>query len=152
MPETTRGRASAARRRANPPARKNGPLEKLRRQLRLQHKSPRTEKAYSSWVRRYLHFRHRAGLDPNPARFTDGEVSQFLSHLANERRVSASTHNQALCALIFFHRHVLQKELGELDLVRPRRRRKLPVVLTRDEVREILKHLRGRPKLVIALL
>ena len=151
MPETPRNRPGAANQRKDPPAPTRDPVDQLRRQHRLHHRSSRTEEAYVGWVRRYLRFRRRAGLAPDPARLLVGEISRFLSHLAHECRMSASTNKQALCALLFIHRKVLQQEPGDLDLVRPRRKRKLPVVLTRDEVRKLLAQVRGRPKLVIAL-
>lgn len=80
-------------------------------------------------------------------------MSAFLTYLANERKVSSSTQNQALCALVFFTSQVLRQELGDLDLVRPKRRRRLPVVLTQSEVRSIFRQLpQGEPRLVLALL
>lgn len=81
------------------------------------------------------------------------EISAFLTHLAARERVSASTQNQALCALVFLYKHVLVKDVGELeDVVRAKRRRRIPVVLTCDEVREILSGVNGVPWLVLTLL
>lgn len=128
------------------------PLTALKRQIRLRHLGLRTERAYLSWVRRFLRFRHQRRL-PERAPLEDGQVAEFLSHLANQRGVSASTQNQALCGILFFCRHVLHHELGELDRVRAKRRTKLPVVLSRTEVQTLLKHLpKGPSRLVLALL
>jgi integron integrase len=88
-----------------------------------------------------------------PGRWGNRRSTAFLTHLAVDGKVSASTQTQALCALLFLYRNVLDREIGELDgLVRARRRRKLPVVLTREEVRSVLVHLRGPDHLFLALL
>ena len=82
----------------------------------------------------------------------EAEINAFLTHLAVDEHVSASTQNQALSALLFLYRHVLGREVGELELVRANRPRRLPVVLTRDEVRRLLGGLEGEPRLVASLL
>jgi hypothetical protein len=83
----------------------------------------------------------------------EAEINAFLTHLAVEGRVSASTQTQALCALLFLYRTVLSRDVGELEgLVRARRKRKLPVVLTREEVKSILVYLKGQDHLLTALL
>jgi integron integrase len=82
----------------------------------------------------------------------DSEINAFLTHLAVERQVSPSTQTQALCALLFLYRHVLGRDVGELELIRARRRRHLPVVLTRDEVASVLRHLNGPEHLFLSLL
>jgi integrase len=108
-----------------------------------------TEKSYLSWIRRYIIFHGKR----HPAEMGAAEISAFLTHLATKKRVSASTQNQALCALIFLYKHVLGRPVGELaDLVRAKRRRRAPVVLSRDEVREILRRVDGVPWLVLTLL
>ncbi|QDU65125.1 integron integrase [Engelhardtia mirabilis] len=116
---------------------------------RLRHQSPRTEKAYRGWVRRYLaahDWRHPLDLGRT-------EVTAFLSDLATRERVSASTQNQALAAILFLCGAVLEQELPWLDeLVRAKRPRRVPVVLTRAEVRALLGHLEGPPRLVATLL
>jgi len=117
--------------------------------LRLRHASPRTEQAYVAWARRFILFhgkRHPSELGPQ-------EIGRFLTDLAVERRVSASTQNQALSALVFLYRHVLGMDFPELEgLVRARRPLHLPEVLTRDEVRRVLAELGGVPGLAARLL
>ena len=116
--------------------------------LRARHYSRRTELTYCQWARRYIRFhalRH-------PAEMGEGEINAFLTHLAVDEHVSASTQTQALSALLFLYRHVLGREVGELDLVRANRPRRLPVVLTREEVRRLLGGLEGEPRLVASLL
>jgi integron integrase len=124
-------------------------LERVRAEIRLRHYSLRTEKAYMGWVVRYIRFhglRHPGELGPS-------DITRFLSFLATERLVSASTQNQALQALLFLYRNVLKIELPLLDqVVRAQRPRRLPVVLTQDEVRTVLAQLDGRPRLMIGLL
>src|SRR5438132_1332538 len=122
---------------------KSGPklLTLVRRAIRLRHYSRHTEEAYVGWVRRFVRFcgtRHPRELGP-------AEVTRFLSSLAVDRRVSASTQNQALGALVFLYRDVLDAPVGWLAaLVRAKRPQRVPVVLTRDEVRRVLQRLRGR--------
>ena len=114
-------------------------LDTVRDALRLRHYSRRTERAYVGWIRRYILFhakRHAAEMGAT-------EVSRFLSSLAVEGRVSASTQNQALAALLFLYGPVLGVDLPWLDdLVRAVRPARLPVVLSRDEVRVVLLALR----------
>jgi len=110
--------------------------------------SPKTEKAYTAWIRQYILFHDKR----HPADMAESEITAFLTHLAVERKVSASTQNQALSALLFLYRHVLDIELGTLAAVRARRSRKLPVVLTRGEVSRVLALMEGTPQLVATLL
>ena len=123
-------------------------LDQVRRALRIRHYSPRTESAYAHFVR-YIRFhgiRH-----PNEMGARD--VSAFLTHLAVERNVAASTQNQALNALVFLYEPVLERPLGELaGVVRARKPRRLPVVLTRGEVAGLLSRLEGSPCLVASIL
>lgn len=124
-------------------------LDRVREALRVRHMSLRTERAYLQWARRYILFHGKR----HPLEMGEKEINQFLTHLAVERRVSPSTQTQALCALLFLYRTVLEREVGDLEgLVRAKRRRKLPVVLTREEVKSILSHLQGRDHLLVTLL
>ncbi len=114
-----------------PPLRSVKVLDQLRERIRYLHYSLRTEQAYVHWVRAFIRFhgvRH-------PATLGSSEVEAFLSWLANERKVSVSTHRQALAALLFFYGKVLCTDLPWLqEIGRPRPSRRLPVVLTPDEV------------------
>jgi integron integrase len=117
--------------------------------MRLRHFSPRTEEAYLGWIRRYIRFH---GLR-HPAAMGADEVGAFLTDLAVKGRVSASTQNQALGALLFLYREVLERDLEPLArLVRARRSALVPVVLTRAEVAAVLRQLDGVPWLVAVLL
>ena len=124
-------------------------LDQVRQTARLRHLSLRTERAYTGWVYRFVVFhgkRHPSGMGAV-------EVRRFLSHLATEGRVSASTQNQALCALLFLYRYVLEMDLGRIDeVVRARRTRRIPLVLGREEVRLVLAHLTGTHALITGLL
>ena len=123
--------------------------ERARAAMRLRHLSPRTEEAYVHWMRRFWEYHGRR----DPAKLGPEEVSAFLSVLATRGRVSASTQNQALAALLFLYRQVLGQDLPWLDdLVRAKRPARLPVVLSRDEVRAVLAKMDGSPKLMATLL
>jgi integron integrase len=124
-------------------------IGQMREALRSRHYSRRTEQAYCLWVRRFIYFHGMR----HPATMAEPEVNSFLTHLAVKENVSASTQTQALSALLFLYRHVIGQEIGELgNLIRARKSRSLPVVLTRDEVRAVLAHLDGDKWLVASLL
>jgi integron integrase len=124
-------------------------LGRVRCAIRERHYSPRTEEAYVHWIRRFIFFN---GLR-HPAELGAEHLSAFLSALAVKDRVAASTQNQALAALLFLYRKVLGRDLPWLDdLVRAKRPARLPVVLTRGEVREMLSRLQGVPRLMATLL
>jgi integron integrase len=125
-------------------------LDRVRHAIRTLHYSPRTERVYVYWARRFA--RHY-GPARDPADMGADEVRCFLSHLAVNEHVSASTQNQALCALVFLYRRVLGRNLAALDSIeRAKAPRRLPVVLTRTEVRALLEHMNGAPRLVAWLL
>ncbi len=124
-------------------------LDAVRQELRLRHYSRRTERAYVGWVRRYVLFHDKR----HPAALGAEHVKAFLSHLAERRRVAASTQNQALAALLFLYREVLGVGLPWLDdMVRAARPARLPVVLSRAEVAALLARLEGVPRLMATLL
>jgi integron integrase len=124
-------------------------LDRVREALRVRHMSLRTEKAYLHWIRRYILFHGKR----HPQEMGEQEINGFLTHLAVDGRVSASTQTQALCALLFLYRTVLDREIGELEgLVRAKRRRKLPGVLTAEEVKRILVRLEGGDRTFLSLL
>lgn len=124
-------------------------LDQVREKLRVKHYSIRTEQAYVDWIRRFILFHEKR----HPATLGAPEIERFLSHLAVERRVAASTQNQALSALLFLYKVVLGRNLPWLDNVkRAKRPARLPVVLTIAEVSHLLAHLEGRPWLMASLL
>ncbi|HEY3122074.1 MAG TPA: integron integrase, partial [Vicinamibacteria bacterium] len=124
-------------------------LVRVREAIRLRQYSVRTEEAYVQWVKRYVVF-HKLR---HPAELGADEVRAYLSHLAVRRQVSASTQNQAFAALLFLYRHVLGKDLGTLgDVVRAKRPRRLPVVLTPEEVEQVFAYVDGAPLLICRLL
>jgi integron integrase len=124
-------------------------LDIVRGKIRLKHYSIRTEQAYVDWIKRYiLHFNKR-----HPKDLGANEVEQFLTYLAVEGRVAASTQNQAKSALLFLYKEVLGAELPWLDKVQQAKApKRLPVVLSKDEVRLILRHLDGTHHLIVSLL
>ncbi len=108
-------------------------LDRVRSAIRLRHYSPRTEEAYVGWIRRFVIFHKKR----HPTEMGDAEVRQFLTHLVEEKNVSASTQNQALNALAFLYRHVLQSPLGKLEpFVLAKRPKNLPIVLTKTRSRK----------------
>jgi len=124
-------------------------LDQLRDAIRLKHYSPRTEEAYADWVARFIRFHHKR----HPQEMGSPEIEAFLTHLAVEKNVSASTQNQALCALLFLYRQVLKKELDDsIDAVRAKKPRRLPTVLTKAEVVRLVGFLPEPYRLVVKLL
>ncbi|MEX2108979.1 MAG: integron integrase [Gemmatimonadaceae bacterium] len=119
-------------------------LERLRNRLRTRRYSPRTERAYCDWVRRFVLYHERR----HPRTMGEAEIAGFLTHLATERRVSASTQNQALQAILFLYNHLLGQPVGLIRGVeRAKRPRRLPVVLSPAEVRSVLSRVSAVPRL-----
>jgi integron integrase len=115
----------------------------------VRHLSLKTEKAYLHWIRRFILFHGKR----HPQQMGETEVNAFLTYLAVKRKVSPSTQTQALCALVYLYKIVLEKELGELKgLIRAPKRRRLPMVLTRDEVKVVFAGLTGEMHLLLSLL
>ncbi len=124
-------------------------LEQVSDQIRLKHYSYRTEETYIQWIRRYILFHNKR----HPKDMGVPEIEAFLTHLAVEGNVSASTQNQALSALLFLYTHVLKQELdSRIDAIRAKRPTYLPTVLTPEEVRAILTHMSGIHRLLIQIL
>ena len=124
-------------------------LDQYRERLRVKHYSLRTEDAYLHWARRFIYFHGKR----HPREMGGPKVEAFLSHLATGERVASSTQNQALAALLFLYRDVLQKELPWFEgLVRAKRPARVPVVLTEGEVRALLGQLDGTRWLATSLL
>ena len=121
----------------------------LRTEIKLRHYSPKTLKAYSGWMRKFQTFT----LSKDPEMLCQKDVVDFLSDLAVEKRVSASSQNQAFNALLFLFRHVLKREFGEIKgVARAKRKPYIPVVLSRDEIDSIIGHLDSPVDLVVKLL
>lgn len=124
-------------------------LDQVREAIRTRHYSIRTEESYIRWIREYILFSGKR----HPEQLGAKEVSAFVSHLAVKRKVAASTQNQALSALLFLYREVLDHPIEWVDDVeRAKRPKRLPVVFTRDEVRGVLSHLRAEAWLMASLL
>jgi integron integrase len=121
----------------------------VRAAIRARHYSLRTEEAYVGWIRRFILFHHKR----HPAEMGEPEINQFLTHLAVSADVAASTQNQALSAILFLYQAVLETDLDRIEgVVRAKKPRRLPEVLTREEVRASLHRMSGTPKLVALLL
>ena len=124
-------------------------LDRVRDAIRARHYSHRTEQAYVAWVRRFVVFHGMR----HPAKMGASEVRDFITDLAVRHRVSASTQSQALSALLFLYREVLRMEIGWVsDVERAKKPRRLPVVMSREEVRSVLRRLNGTPLLMASLL
>src|SRR6266699_2863054 len=124
-------------------------LDRVRDVLRRRHYSFRTERTYTDWIKRFIIYHGKR----HPKEMAEAEVGEFLTHLAREGKVAASTQNQALSALLFLYKEVLQQEIGWLEGVeRAKKPARLPLVLTRDEVGKILDHLHGTHRLMVELL
>ena len=124
-------------------------LDRVRLAIRTRHYSPRTEEAYVQWIRRFILFHGKR----HPQTMAAEEVNQFLNHLVTERRVAASTQNQALCALLFLYGEVLEQRMDWAPgIIHPKRPKRLPVVLTKDEVRRVLATVTGTTGIVATLL
>jgi integron integrase len=124
-------------------------LDQVRNVIRRKHYSIRTEQAYIDWIKRFIIYHGKR----HPGEMAEEEVAEFLTHLARDLNVAASTQNQALSALLFLYKEVLKHEIGWLEKVeRAKRPPKVPVVLSRGEVKQIFAHLHGVPKLMAGLL
>lgn len=124
-------------------------LEQVKNAIQVRHYSIRTEQAYVHWIKNYIYFHNKK----HPKDMGDVEITAFLSHLASTRNVSASTQNQALNALVFLYRKVLDIEVGVFkDLVRAKKPKRLPVVLSHDEALDILSHIEGMNGVMASLL
>lgn len=124
-------------------------LNEVRGTLRLNHYAYRTEESYLQWIRRYILFHQNR----HPQEMSEPQVVAFLKYLAEEENVAASTQNQALSALLFLYRSVLQQPLsGSINTLRVRQSKALPTVLTLEEVQQLLRHLEGTHQLLAKLL
>lgn len=123
-------------------------IEQIRTELRTRRYSFQTEKTYVHWIRTFILFNDKR----HPQTMGNPEIERFLNHLAVNRKVSAATQNQALCAIIFLYRHVIKKEITDLKYAFTKRPKRLPTVLSTEEVAKILSHMHGKYWLMTALL
>src|SRR5919109_4769319 len=124
-------------------------LDQIRHAIRIRHYSPKTEETYVHWVKRFIFFHNKR----HPVEMAEPEIGRFLSSLATESKVSGSTQNQALNALLFLYHQVLGKEIGYVNgVMRAKKAPRLPVVLTRGEVQALLSYLDGSEKIMATLL
>ncbi|MBN1957888.1 MAG: integron integrase [Desulfuromonadales bacterium] len=123
-------------------------LDQMRESMRVRHYRKRTEETYCQWVRRYILFQKR-----HPKDMGEEEINAFLTHLAVKDKVSASTQNQALSAILYLYRYVIGRDVGDLgNVIRARRPKRLPVVMTREEVKLVLDQLSDEKWLMASLL
>jgi site-specific recombinase XerD len=124
-------------------------MDQLRESLRSRHYSRRTEQTYCSWVKRFIFFHNVR----HPKEMAEPEINAFLTHLAVKEKVSASTQNQALSALLFLYRNLISCEVSDLGkVIRARKPKRLPVVMTRDEVKAVLANLAGDKRLMATIM
>ena len=124
-------------------------MQQVREAIRVRHYSIRTEQAYTFWIRQFILFHRKR----HPSEMGEPEIAAFLSHLATDRHVAASTQNTALSAIVFLYRNVLKRPVSMIDgVVRAKEPKRLPVVLTRDEVARLLARFEGVSWLMVALL
>ena len=132
-----------------PPAPRKKILDQVSDAIRLKHYSYRTEQTYKEWIRRYILFHNKR----HPKEMGAPEIQAFLSHLATEKNVAASTQNQALSAILFLYRHVLLKPIDiPADLIRAEKSKTLPTVLTHLEAMAVIKELKGASRLMAKIL
>jgi site-specific recombinase XerD len=121
----------------------------MRDALRVKHYALSTENSYVDWAERFIRFHHMR----HPSTMGEPDIAAFLTHLAVEENIAASTQSQALSAILFLYRHVLHRELdGRIDLVRAKKSRHLPVVLTKAEVQAVLRHVPSEYQMMAKLL
>jgi len=134
----------------NQPSKPKKLLDQYRERIRLKQYSPRTEKTYAQWVREYILFHDKR----HPREMGVAEINQFITHLVTERKVSPSTQNQALSAILFLYHNLLNVKLDETELnfIRPKRNARVPTILSAPEARAIISNLTGAYKLMAQLM
>jgi integron integrase len=123
-------------------------IETIRAELRARRYSLQTEKSYLFWIRNFIYFNDKR----HPNDLGNLQIEQFLSYLANQRKVSSATQNQALCAIIFMYKYIIKRDIQGLSYSFTKKPQRMPTVLSDNEVREILAHLKGKYWLITALL
>ena len=124
-------------------------MDQVREVLRYHHYAYRTEQTYCEWIKRFLKF---YAYSRHPKEMGAAEVERYLSHLATDGKVAASTQRQALNAIIFLYREVLDVELGDITPIRSKKQRKPQTVLTQNEVQQILRAMEGTHRVMVQLL
>lgn len=114
-------------------------LSQVQENLRARHYSLKTEKAYLGWIKQFILFHNKR----HPQEMDAAEINAFLKYLAVERNVASATQNQALCAIVYLYKHILKKEIGDLELIWAQKSKRLPVVFTVEEIRRIISHIDG---------
>ena len=115
-------------------------LDEVRYTIRTRHYSKRTEDSYINWIKRYIYYHQKR----HPKEMDAKDINKFLTHLAVKEKVSASTQNQALCAIVYLYKNVLKKDVGDLgELVWAKKPKRIPVVFTKSEVKAVLSQLEG---------
>lgn len=124
-------------------------LTQLSQAMRSRHYSRKTESTYIHWIKRFIFFHHVR----HPKDMAEPEINAYLTHLAVKEHVSSSTQNQALCAIIFLYKYVLNRKIGDIgEVIRAKQSRYIPVVMTKDEVKAVVGNLTGDKKLMISLM
>jgi integrase len=124
-------------------------LDQVRDAIRLKHYSIRTEESYVTWIKRYILFHNKR----HPNEMASAEIEEFLTYLAVDQKVAASTQNQALSALLFLYRDVLKTPLDlPIDAIRAKKPKRLPTVLTKEETLTVIEHLSGTQRFMAKLL
>lgn len=124
-------------------------VDQVRKAIRVKHYSYRTEQTYIYWIKKFILFNNKR----HPNEMGEKEINRFLTYLAVNRKVAASTQNQALCAILFLYRHVLKKQIGWIDkLERAKNPKTIPVVLSAKEVESVLLQFQGVIWIVVSLL
>jgi integron integrase len=124
-------------------------LERLRTTMRTAHYSRKTEESYINWIKQFIIFNNKT----HPEQLGADAIKEFLSYLAVKRNVSASTQNQALSAILYLYKNIIRKDIDWIkDVIRAHKSKRLPVVFTKNEIRDIFNYLTGIPKLVCSLL
>jgi len=124
-------------------------LERLKEEIQVKHYSPKTEESYCGWVRRFILFHNKK----HPKKLGEKEIKQYINHLAVKQNLAAATQNQALCAILFLYREVLDIELEDIENIRwAKKAKRLPVVFSKKEVTRIMAELSGVYKLMVMLM
>ncbi len=124
-------------------------LDEVRAHLRVNHYSKKTEEAYTNWIKQFIIFNDKT----HPEKLGSEAIKNYLNYLAEKRKVTAATQNQALQGILFLYKNILKKDVGWIDDIKfAQRKRHLPVVFSKKETQKIFEHLNGVPRLVISLL